>query len=434
MKKRIAIYTANSKFTSRDLSPGFCDFMEENFIVTWITISPFLKPHLEGNNTIFLNQNSRVRYKLWLILYELRKYNFRKGKFKDFEEKPFLGLSKHLKLFLSYCIEMRLSFVIQRLIDFVLKYSAPIYKNIFESYDCILFFTSPNDLNYDDINRHFKKQSKKAKRIIIPINWDNSTSKPYLTLPDVVLTWGIQTARLSRNLHEVQSLPLGSPRFDAYLGYEVYKKNDAKIWLGLNPSLNYIFFAGSSFAFDEIESLNRLSDYLDNNGFFNYRIIYRPHPYPWPKIEVDKNVNFTKYCIQDAQLNLVDQSKVFNLLFASTDILITPFSTMLLEAAFHGKPTLCLGFNSDLNPDFNWENNSRKQPHLLFIEEENWVVTCYHKNNMENAFRKILNLIDNRFVCDSAKKAFRNLVYFDKRPYAERLVAFVDSQIPDQCA
>jgi hypothetical protein len=429
--KKIAIYTTPSKFIERDLTDDFCEIIEENFNTTWITTSFLLKPHFQKKSTILLDKTSRIRYRIWLILFELEKYFYRKNKFKGNTVKPFLGLSSSTKLFLSLCIELKLSILIRKILTKILEYSVPNYKNIFEKYDCIICFSTPNDPTFDDLNRFFRKFSSKTKIIMIPINWDNSTSKPFITLPDILLTWGEQSSVLSKKLHSIPSYPLGSPRFDHYSTKILYSKREAKIKLGLDPNLNYLLFAGASFAFDEIETLNRLSNFLYESNKFNYRIIYRPHPHPWPKIEVEKNANFNFFCLYDTSLYKLNEKNfdIYNFLFTVSEALITPFSTMVLEAALHGIPTLCLGYNSILNPDFNWEYNSKFQPHLSFIEKEEWIISCYDKNILKDSFISLFKLIGDSYYSEKAVKSSSYLLYVDNLPFAKRLVNFIRNEL-----
>ena len=428
--KNIAIYTTPGKLIERDLSDEFCEIMEKNFEITWITTTRLLKSHYE-KNTFIIDKTNIFRYRCWLILYELEKYYYRKKNFKGKPAKPHLGLSHFAKNLLYYCIVFKISFLIRKTVSIYLNFSIPDFKFIFKKYDCILFFSSPNDPLFDDISRYFRKYSQKTKIIMIPLNWDNASSKPYIIKPDIVLTWGQQSSELSKKLHSIPSFSLGSSRFDHYLTNKVYSKFEAKIKLNLDVKLEYLLFAGASFAFDEIETLNKLSNYLHDTKRFNYRIIYRPHPYPWPKKEVKKNENFYLYCLYDKTDQIFEKGKLemYKILLTASNALITPFSTMILEAAVNGIPTLCLGFNSDLNPEFDWELNSQSQPQLSFIEKEEWIISCHQKINLETSLSKIFELIGNGNHAEKAKKTFSFLLFQNNLPYVQNLINFVKNNI-----
>lgn len=425
--KNIAIYTAPGKLIERDLNIEFCELMEKNFAVTWITTSRLLKSHYQ-KNTIFIQKINLLRYRSWLILYELEKFYFRKKNFNGKAAKPHLGLSPFAKNLLNFIILFKFSLLIRKTVSRFLDFSMPNLNLIFKKYDCILFFSSPNDPVYDDIARYFRKYSNNTKIIMIPLNWDNASSKPYIIKPDIVLTWGQQSSELSKKLHSITSIPIGSPRFDHYLTNNIYSKTEAKLKLNLDAKLDYLLFAGASFAFDEIETLNILANYLHDTNRHNYRIIYRPHPYPWPKKEAKKNKNFHSYCIYDTTDQIFEKGdlEMYKILLTASEALITPYSTMILEAAFNGIPTLCLGFNSDLNPEFDWVLNSQSQPHLSFIEREEWIITCHQKTNFEKSINKIFELVGDNTFSKKAKQIFPFLLFQNNLPYVQNLINFLN--------
>lgn len=410
MRHTIAVYSATSKFVDRDLSAALCDQLDAQFETIWL-FSRTVPKMFVGRTVHRLPGLSWVRFRVWLYLFELEKYAYRSPIFGRDQPLPHLGLSAFSRGVLAFVLRARLSWLVRKMSIAVLRATVPTFPAPLNRVDACVCFTAPNDPVFDDLVRYYKR--RKTLVIIVPLNWDNASSKPYLEAPDLILTWGAQTAELSRQLHGIESLALGSPRFDVSRVPPAPSCAEAKARLGLNPDLNYMLFAGAGFPFDEAGALNRLSAHLVSQSLLNYRIIYRPHPIAWSRAhESDPSEHSQTFVCADPTAGLFedDDLRLYQFLFKSVVGLITPYSTMLVEAALYGLPALALGYNSQRHPEFDWSANSTHQPHLRFTKTARWIVECRDEARLTGAFGDFLALLEDDAIRDEARRESDRLI------------------------
>ena len=240
-------------------------------------------------------------------------------------------------------------------------------------------------------------------------------------------------------MHGIESLALGSPRFDSSRVPNAPSCADAKLFLGLGSELNYILFAGASFPFDEVGALNLLSAHLKNEGLWQHRIIYRPHPMAWRREHGSELSEDSKqFVCGDPTRSLFDKNdfRQYQYLLKSVSGLITPYSTMLIEAAMYGVPSLAIGYNSRCHPEYDWMVNSIHQPHLRFVKGARWIVECHREEELSDAFADFLDLLGEPSVCDDARTDFGDLVCVTDESYGDRLtraiLRAVSELVPDR--
>ena len=109
-------------------------------------------------------------------------------------------------------------------------------------------------------------KKKKIKSKLILTNWDNATTKPYKYKPDAVYCWGKETARLSNKIHNIKSYEIGNIRFENHIKYKnKFRINSQKFFkkkLNISQNTNFFLFAGVTFPFDELNTLQKLNSYI----------------------------------------------------------------------------------------------------------------------------------------------------------------------------
>ena len=312
------------------------------------------------------------------------------------------------------------------LIDLILELTLSKSLKKTAKVDEIIFIGSPKDLNFDDLMTIAKKKNIKTKLIFT--NWDNATTKPYKIKPDKVYCWGKETSFLSEKIHRINSNPIGSIRFENHLynkkKYKNLTKDIIKKKLNLSLNFNYILFAGVTFPFSELKSLKILNQVI-NNKKLNARILYKPHPYgrvkiPQKNIDQLENINYLK----ESSENNFDE---YYFLLNSIEGVISPYSTLVLEGIFFSKPALCLAYNDENYKIFNWEMNSKYQPHLQILRKYKFPYWCYHIDKLGESFLNFFNNLyedqNNQYIFNSI---INNSIYFNDKNYIDRIKGLVD--------
>jgi len=389
--KKLVVYLPGVKLGYRDLqNADFANQIESNYDVSWV-FSQEIPSEFKIKSQVYSFSKSIIREYIWTLLFELSSFLYNKNILGGKQSFPFLGLSKKQKFFLKFIYALKSIFFFKKIFEIFLDLTYKKVEYLNDDVSAVICFTSSKDLIFDDLIRNAK--SINTKVILVCINWDNATSKPFLKKPDYIFTWGAQTAELAEKLHGIKSLPIGCPR------YEKYKDNlnvNLKLYNSLQELDNKytcLLFAGVGFPFPEIATLNLLSDTLEKLNLNNFRIIYRIHPYAWERVEVQKNSNFEKYVILDPTLNLFEKDDLnqYQFIFKLCKGVITAYSTILVESLINNLPLLLIAFNDDEN--FDWQNAAKIAPHLNVLKESSYILKCNDFEKLECYFVDFLNKI-----------------------------------------
>jgi hypothetical protein len=431
LRSKIAVYAPSVKLGYRDLlAVNAFQELASRFDVVWLFSGKIPSIGIDDHATARIIKTDRFRYRFWLGLHSLVRFAFDDLIFSGRQKKPAIGLRRVDQLVLAIIIRFRLSSIAKRILRFGLEITSPDLSQFLKGSKALLCFGSAKDLLFDDLVRSARKLSMPV--IMIPLNWDNATSKPYIERPGLILTWGTQTSVLSASLHGVKSLPVGSPRFDFYRGFRVPTPPEAKKRLGLRCDLQYVMFAGAGFPFVEIESMRVLADTLKKNGLNDVRIVYRPHPYSWSGFSKSSlGADLTDRVIFDPSLELFAKDDIhqYAYILPAISALVTPFSTIAVEAAFHRIPTLCIAFDDPSHTVFDWKLQAQHQPHLRIFNEEEWPLKCFEIENLEPMFMKLLDSIGDPTVGANAFRSFQSIVHSDDKRYVDRLCDIVESEL-----
>lgn len=186
-------------------------------------------------------------------------------------------------------------------------------------------------------------------------SWDNPSTKALIDgSPDKLFVWGEQTKKHAKDL-------LGVPDEKIVIAgaaqMQLFKNNvscNYKALINLDKKYQLICYAGSSRGLDEISQLHLLDEYIASKKL-NIKILYKPHPWknfanPNEKSFFDfkfKNVimdifSHKNYLARLNKDNAMDLNSISyentNIILKSIDGLVTPMSTIMLEATMHGIP------------------------------------------------------------------------------------------------
>jgi hypothetical protein len=255
---------------------------------------------------------------------------------------------------------------------------------------------------------------REAKALNIPCamivsHWDYFSKKGLRIIPDRLYVWGsdmYRTVLKTRTIHKKKVCILGAPHFDRYISSPYF---NSPIISKVDHKFT-ILFAGTSVPFDEENELFKLDAYIEKNKL-NVSLIYKPHPRAWNrKSKVTQPYKHTKFF----------DGTDYDQLLLQADGLITPFSSMILEFALIGKPSLAIFLNDNLNEwKFGEMNN---EEHIKMLIEHNWLNVCKENDKLEGLFEKFLEKLADSANARRIKLKVKNTVFYSKaNSFSERL-------------
>lgn len=193
--------------------------------------------------------------------------------------------------------------------------------------------------------------------LFIMNSWDNPAIKAMMVgYPNRLIVWGEQTKR-----HAIQRLGIpnenvtcfGAAQFDLYKRPPREAPPDYKRRIGIPNGKKVLLYAGSSKGINETNHLEMLEDAVEQGKLGDSFILYRPHPWR-AKTEGEKDFYSRRWKhvilapdMEDSYrrsregkgsvINLTDYEDT-HVTLSAVDAVISPLSTILLEAALHGKP------------------------------------------------------------------------------------------------
>ncbi|MFZ1057706.1 MAG: CDP-glycerol glycerophosphotransferase family protein [Candidatus Rokuibacteriota bacterium] len=191
--------------------------------------------------------------------------------------------------------------------------------------------------------------------------WDTLTSKGFFLLPpDYLLVWGEQSVRHAVEHHgfaRERVIATGAPHLDVYgPGFPVEPREEFLGRRGIDPAKRVILFAGTTISYweDEPLQLRSLSEAVASGELKDCVVWYRPHPRrayrdveplrDLPGVYVDDQVIRQKTTGAASYSTRPEDLLHYRSLMDASEGLITAFSTMIIEAALLGKPSLVVGF------------------------------------------------------------------------------------------
>ncbi|HBH04890.1 MAG: hypothetical protein A2X36_05070 [Elusimicrobia bacterium GWA2_69_24] len=202
-----------------------------------------------------------------------------------------------------------------------------------------------------------------------PVSWDTLTSKGFfLVVPDELAVWGEDTLRHAVEYHGVapeRVAVTGPPHFDIYgPTWEAPGRARFLAARGIDPETRVILFAGTTVTYwaDEPLQLRALSGAIGRGELGRCLVWYRPHPRRsyrdvselagLPGVWIDDQIMRQK--VSSASSYSVEREDLahYRGLIDACDGVVTSFSTLIIEAALMGKPSLVVAYGlGDQTPD-----------------------------------------------------------------------------------
>ncbi len=202
--------------------------------------------------------------------------------------------------------------------------------------------------------------------VVVMNSWDNpSTKRAMIGHPDWLLVWGEQTAQHAvtyAGMPADRVVRFGAAQFDVYRDPPRMDRAAICASHDIDPASRILLYAGSSKGTDEFSHLVQLDELIADHRLPNTTVIYRPHPWgngghggerivahSWNNVRIEASMRGYLEDVAKGQLtkSLPDYRDTRDLLFA-IDAMVSPLSTIILEAAALGKPAMCLIPNEEL--------------------------------------------------------------------------------------
>lgn len=293
-------------------------------------------------------------------------------------------------------------------------------------------------------------KQKGIKNLFLMFNWDNVSSKGVLPLlPDYMTVWGPQTQEHACKIHRMpkeRTFILGAPQFENYRRGFKYTREEFRRLNGLLPDERVILFAGISRLIDEAAILAQLEEAIERGELNNVRILYRPHP--WRTVSKTEKNFFDcgfKHITMDWQMRdhyrrimsadkLSDEEQgafvpdydYYSSLFNAVDAVISPGTTMGIEAMIMGKPVLIKAF-ADEAFHFGADKMIHTYEHHSCWKRMQTPILCVDRKNFISDCNRMLKILSEPGSEERIKQEVQYVVFQDERPYAERLKACVEN-------
>jgi hypothetical protein len=205
-----------------------------------------------------------------------------------------------------------------------------------------------------------------ARRLGVPqlgfvASWDTLTSKGFfLEPPDALMVWGEDSRDHALAYHGYapdRVVVTGAPHFDVYgPAFPAEPRHEFLARRGIPPDKRVLLFAGTTVSYwsEEPEQLRALSRLIEEGELKDCVVWYRPHPRRayddvarlagLPGVHIDDQM--LRYKARRVGTFPTEREGLahYRGLMDACEGVITAFSTMIIEAALMGKPSLVVAF------------------------------------------------------------------------------------------
>ena len=310
-------------------------------------------------------------------------------------------------------------------------------------YDILINPGIPNGVYINDLLKEAKK--KNIPFIFIMNSWDNPLSgKIRSGTPDLFLAWGPQTVDFAKRymkLPEEKVISFGAAQFDIYRKKPKFNRSQFFENNNLDLSKKIILYAGGSLGTNEYEHLKLLEEEIEKGNYKDVTVLYRPHPWggggnqgeriiqeKWKHIKIENTMKRYMESIKNKGYHLTfpDYSDTHAVL-TYCDCVISPLSTILIEAAIHGKPLMCFLPLEDIEAKHFQAVYSL--PHFREFQEEKEVVLAKNREELKAKVKIMFKQIEDKSFSKRMKIMSQKYVSKFKTSYSQRILDLVEDVV-----
>lgn len=316
--------------------------------------------------------------------------------------------------------------------------------------DVIVIPSQGNDSLAVDYIKSARK--KGIPTFMIVSGWDNLSSKGKILIPpDLIGVWSAQNKTHAIEIHGIAQERiriLGVPHFEKYFSTDHFNEKEFRVQAGLPLNKDVILLAGCSREVNEIELLDILEDAIDKGLLPDMHVLYRPHPWRnTPQDEVSFFDRNYRHATLDPQLaetyrqvkekrisphpeNTLPELDYYPKLLKTVKAVISPLSTILIEAALNHRPALAIAFSSG-NYVFPLEA-IYQCTHFRYLDHCKGLLVCHKKENFLDDCRRLVELSKSEKTRQLLEEDMKDIVFKDHRSYHQRLFDEIAAVLGEQ--
>ena len=282
----------------------------------------------------------------------------------------------------------------------------------------------------------------KIPTLMLVSTWDNLSSKGLLFhRPTVIGCLGEQSRRHAidvQGMEPHQVCVVGAPQYERFRDPPPIDRAAVRASLGVPPMVPLILFAGALRPFDETDVLQTVDQAIEDGTLPSLHLLYRPHPWRsareqeanffdvvWRHVTMDPQLAAFYRMTKEQRRRFTTDNLLFELahllqVYQVVDAVISPMSTVLLEAMLVGVPTMAVAFG-DGKHSWSPEKVSRMLHFKEFYEVPD-LILCQRRDDFEGAVCRLVAQIGDEPLRNRLREQSRYFLYQDQRSYGERVL------------
>jgi CDP-glycerol glycerophosphotransferase (TagB/SpsB family) len=239
------------------------------------------------------------------------------------------------------------------------------------------------------------------------------------------------------NMDSGRAVCFGAAQFETYDRPPRLTREEFCARHGIDPQKRVLLYAGSSKGSDEFQHLRMIEAAVEQGELSNLAVVYRPHPwgdggyqgerlldYPWRHVAMEASMRGYLEALRAGRRGekfLADYADTHDVL-SSIDALVSPLSTIILEAALHGKPVLCFMPEQKQGSSFNLQ---KRMVHFEDLYATPEVLVAHGEKSLVPKLAELLGRVGDADYATALRRSCAHFVSAFDAPFSERIVGFV---------
>jgi hypothetical protein len=287
-------------------------------------------------------------------------------------------------------------------------------------------------------------RARNIPMMLLMNSWDNPCLKrSAVGVPDALVVWGEQTRRHAEKFMAVPPERIhvfGAAQFQVFRDQPVRTRDEVWSINGIALAQCVLLYAGSSKGNKEAMHLRWLNEAIESGFLKGVTVLYRPHPYGIAAADAREILEggLSHVVIEHSMRGFLEdiangRNKGFRItpysethdLLNAVDAVISPLSTILIEAGLHGKPIMCL-IPTEEDENSEWKI-LRDLVHFRDLLQHRKVIVARSYSEFIPAVQKLISRTRDETEADDIKESMHFFVEFPKQRYSIAIKNLADS-------
>ncbi len=283
--------------------------------------------------------------------------------------------------------------------------------------------------------------NKKVTCLILQSGWDNLSSKGILhSRTPFMGCWGPQSFRHAKSIQRISSAlvhNLGAPHYEFLKTASQEEIHVLRTDLGVLEGERIILFGGSFRQFDETGTLLRLEKAIAGGLLGSLKIVYRPHPWRaarkyeddffkhhWKHVIFDPDMR-DRYSREQTERGYIKRNvPMFDMVYlsrllSSVDAVISPMSTLLMEALILDKPTMAIAFGDGKHSHD--PSVTSQMTHFSEMKKSKALIWCVDSDRLVDDCSSLFHMETTEKIAKARQTLIKQVVTREPSTYAVRL-------------